>query len=64
MIPVKDFKHMNERRAQFGLGPLISPTVYAIGEERYPLGQGLAEANDQKKLTDKDYAKFTEGHIR
>jgi hypothetical protein len=64
MIPVKDFEHMNARRAQFGLGPRMKPTVYAVGEEKYPLGQGLAEAADQKELTDEEYAKFTKGHIR
>ena len=64
MIPVQDFKHMNERRAQFGLGPRMKPTVYAIGEEKYPLGQGLAEAADQKELTNEEYADFTKGHIR
>ncbi|HET8992118.1 MAG TPA: hypothetical protein VFN31_03755 [Candidatus Saccharimonadales bacterium] len=64
MIPVKDFEHMNERRAQFGLGPRMKPTVYAIGEEKYPLGQGLAEAADQKELTDEEYYDFTKGHIR
>lgn len=64
LIPVKDFEHMNERRAKFGLGPRMKPTVYAIGEEKYPLGKGVAEASDQKELTDEEYAEFTKGHIR
>ena len=64
LIPVKDFEHMNERRRAFGLGPRMKPIVYAIGEEKYPLGQGLAEASDQKELTDKEYAKFTKHGIR
>lgn len=64
LIPVKAFEHMNERRAKFGLGPRMKPTVYAIGEEEYPLGQGLAEASDQKKLTDEEYIEFTKGHLR
>jgi hypothetical protein len=64
LIPVKDFEHMNERRAHFGLGPRMKPTVYAIGENKYPLGKGLAEASDQKELTDEEYAEFTEGYLR
>ena len=64
LIPVKDFVHMNERRMAFGLGPRMKPIVYAIGEEKYPLGQGLAEASDQKELTDEEYAKFTKHCMR
>ena len=64
MIPVEDFEHMNERRAKFGLKPRMRPTVYAVGEERYPLGIGEAQANDQKPLTDEEYEEFTRGHIR
>lgn len=64
LIPVKDFEHMNERRARFGLGLRMKPTVYAIGEETYPLGQGLAEASDQKELTDEEYLEFTKHLIR
>lgn len=64
LIPVKDFKHMNERRTKFGLGPRMKPTVYAIGEEKHPLGKGVAEVSDQKELTDEEYAEFTKGHNR
>ena len=64
LIPVKDFKHMNDRRAKFGLGPRMKPIVYAIGEEKYPLGQGLAEASDQKEFTDDEYAAFTKHGLR
>ena len=64
MIPVEDFEHMNERRAKFGLKPRMRPTVFAVGEERHPLGIGEAQANDQKPLTDEEYEEFTRGHIR
>ena len=64
LMPAKDFEHMNERRAQFGSGPRMKPVVYAIGEDKYPLGQGPAETSDQKELTDEEYAEFTQGHIR
>jgi hypothetical protein len=64
LIPVQDFEHMNERRAKFGIGPRMKPTVYAIGQTRHPLGEGLAELSDQKELTDDEYAEFTRGHIR
>lgn len=64
LIPVRDFKHMNERRAKFGLGPRMRPTVYAIGEEKYPLGKGEAQESDQKILTDTEYEDFTRDHIR
>ncbi len=64
LIPVQDFEHMNERRATFGLGPRMRPTVYAIGEEKYPLGKGEAQASDQKPLTDDEYKAFIEGHVR
>ena len=64
LIPVKDFEHMNKRRAKFGLGPRMKPTVYAVSEEKYPLGKGKAEASDQKELTDEEYAEITNGHIR
>jgi hypothetical protein len=64
LIPVEDFEHMNDRRAQFGLGPRMKPIVYAIGENKYPLGKGMAEASDQKELTDEEYAEFTKGHLR
>jgi hypothetical protein len=64
LIPVEDFEHMNDRRAKFGLGPRMKPTVYAIGEDKHPLGQAKAEASDQKELTDEEYAEFTKGHLR
>lgn len=64
LVPVVDFEHMNQRRAQFGLGPRMRPTVYAIGEETYPLGKGEAQESDQKPMTDEEYAAFTWGHIR
>lgn len=64
LIPVKDFDQMNQRRATFGLGPRMKPTVYATGENKYPLGKGKAEASDQKVLTDDEYTAFTKGHIR
>ncbi len=64
LIPVQDFEHMNERRAKFGLGPRMRPTVYAIGEEKYPLGMGEAQASDQKPLTDDEFKEFTKGHVR
>lgn len=64
LMPAKDFEHMNERRAPFGLEPRMKPVVYAIGEDKYPLGQGPAETSDQKELTDEEYAEFTQGHIR
>jgi hypothetical protein len=64
MIPVIEFETINERRAQFGLGPCMRPIVYATGENKYPLGRGKAEASDQKALTDEEYAEFTVGHLR
>lgn len=64
LIPVIDFSHMNDRRAQFGLGPRMKPIVYAIGENKYPLGKGLAEESDQKELTEEEYAKLVVDHIR
>ena len=64
LIPVRDFDHMNERRAKFGLNPRMRPTVYAIGEEKYPLGRGEAQVSDQKPLTNQEYDAFTKGHIR
>jgi hypothetical protein len=32
LVPVKDFEHMNQRRAKYGLNPRMKPTVYAVGE--------------------------------
>lgn len=64
LIPVKDFASMNSRRAKFGLGPRMKPTILAIGENKYPLSKGLAEFSDQKELTDQEYKEFTQGYLR
>ena len=59
LIPVVDFDNVNELRAVYGLDPIRKPHCLAVGWEEWPLGQGPAEEDDQKELTDEEYAEYT-----
>lgn len=58
LIEVEDFAKMNQHRAKYGLGPAKKPTNLSLGAKKYPVGQGLAQESDQKKLTDKEYEQY------
>lgn len=59
LIRVDNFVKANELRANYGLYPMRKPRVLAVGAEEWPVGEGPAEFNDQKDLTDDEYAEYT-----
>lgn len=64
LVPVKDFPRMNQRRALYGLKPARRPVNLAYGATRYPLGKGLANESDQKKMTQEEYDEYSRYIIR
>lgn len=64
LIEVDDFVTANTRRKAYGLGPVQLPQNLADGAQRHPLGKGAAYASHQKKLTDEEYAEYSEFQVR
>ncbi len=64
LIPVEDFDTVNDLRARYGLHPIRKPHCLSVGAEEWPLGQGPAEASDQKELTDDEYVEYTKHVFR
>jgi hypothetical protein len=60
---VKDFEHVNERRAEYGIEPLRWPKLLAIPEEKQPW---LARPIDELVMrdpTDEEYREFEQDYI-
>ncbi len=64
LVTVDNFVEADELRAQYGLYPMRKPRVLAVGAEEWPIGEGPAEPNDQKDLTDDEYVAYTRYMLR
>lgn len=64
LIAVEDFQKVTELRKQYNLGPIRRPVNLAIGAVKYPLGKGLAQASDQKDLTEEEYQVYSRNHLK
>jgi len=63
LIETENFNTVNQRRAEYGLGPVRKPVNLAVGAVKYPLGNGLATENDQKAMTDEEYAQYSQFYL-
>jgi hypothetical protein len=64
LVYTKNFETVNERRAEFGLGPIKKPTDLASKTNRHPLGIGNACKSDMQRLTDKDYNLYSKYYLK
>lgn len=64
LIPVKGFENANKLRAKYDLYPMRKPRNLSVGAEEWPLGQGPAEPDDQKELSDDEYMQYTKYMFR
>lgn len=64
LIPVRDFKNVNNRRAMYMLGPIKRPVDLAVGANKYPLGKGIARESDQKGMSAIEHERYTSIYLR
>ncbi|HET9173843.1 MAG TPA: hypothetical protein VFN56_01015 [Candidatus Saccharimonadales bacterium] len=63
LIPVRNFDMVNANRKKYGLDPVRRPVDLSYGAKKYPLGKGLATAQDQRPMTDHEYDEYAKYYL-
>jgi hypothetical protein len=63
LAPVRDFAHMNERRAKYGLGISTYPVDLTHGSPEQQLPRLRTRKRDQRPLTEQQYQDFVYGSL-
>ncbi len=63
LIEIIDFKSVNKRRREFGLNSIKKPIDLTAGHKKRPIGTGLADISNMKKLTKSEFKSYSKYYL-